>query len=41
MGGSDDFCNLQSLNENCHKAKTQREAAAARLDRVGERAGIR
>ncbi|MFL1562468.1 HNH endonuclease [Pseudomonas sp. O64] len=30
MGGSDDFCNLQSLNADCHKAKTQREALAAR-----------
>lgn len=40
MGGSDDSCNLQSLNVDCHKAKTQREAVAARIGRVGERAGI-
>lgn len=30
LGGSDDFDNLAAINEDCHKAKTQREALAAR-----------
>ena len=35
LGGSDDFDNLQSLNVDCHKAKTQREAVEARLRDFG------
>lgn len=30
LGGTDDFSNLAAINEDCHKAKTQREAQAAR-----------
>jgi 5-methylcytosine-specific restriction protein A len=41
LGGSDDFHNLQALNVDCHKAKTQREAAEARSRDFGERAPIR
>lgn len=40
-GGTDDFYNLQSLNIDCHKAKTQREAVEARLGHFGERVGKR
>ncbi|MFV2949621.1 HNH endonuclease [Pseudomonas japonica] len=29
-GGTDDFDNLQAINQDCHKAKTQREALEAR-----------
>ena len=29
-GGSDDFDNLQAINTDCHRRKTQREAATAR-----------
>lgn len=30
LGGTDEFSNLAAINEDCHKAKTQREAQEAR-----------
>lgn len=30
QGGTDDLTNLRAINHQCHKAKTSREAAAAR-----------
>lgn len=36
LGGSDDSDNLQAMNEDCHKLKTQAEAVAARRSTNGK-----